>query len=98
GSLASINTHARQDGFTMRTFEIPGTGGIQLIDRRDVGEFYAPDRELLVFDDAQQLAEQVERVRRDPAWAKDLRERGRQRTLAEHTFVHRAQRMEALWV
>lgn len=98
GSLASINTHARQDGFTMRTFEIPGTGGIQLIDRRDVGEFYAPDREVLVFDDAQQLAEQVERVRRDPAWAKDLRERGRQRTLAEHTFVHRAQRMEALWV
>ncbi|WP_144791741.1 glycosyltransferase [Kocuria palustris] len=97
GSLASLNTHSRQDGFTMRTFEIPGAGGIQLVDRRDVAEFYEPDREVLVFDDAAHLKEQVDRIRRDRAWARSLRERGRRRTLAEHTFVRRAEQMEQLW-
>lgn len=97
GSLASINTHSRQDGFTMRTFEIPGVGGLQLIDRRDVGELYAPGEEVLCFDDAAQLTQLVQRAQRDPGWAQGIRERGRRRTLAEHTFIHRVRVLEQLW-
>lgn len=97
GSIASINTHARQDGFTMRTFEIPGVGGLQLVDRRDVDELYIPGKETLVFDDAQELAEHVRRARADQAWARRIREQGQRRTLAEHTFIHRMQTLEGLW-
>lgn len=97
GSLASINTHSHQDGFTMRTFEVPGVGGIELVDRRDVEELYEPDREVLVFDSAAHLAQLVERVRTEPGWARQIRERGRAHTMAEHTFVHRMRTVEALW-
>lgn len=97
GSLASINTHSRQDGFTMRTFEIPGVGGLELIDRRDVEQLYAPGEEVLCFDDAAELTQLVQRAQQDPRWARRIRERGRSRTLAEHTFIHRVRVLEQLW-
>ena len=39
----------------------------------------------------------AERARADLAWAEGLREAGRRRTLAEHTFDHRVAVLEALW-
>lgn len=97
GSLASINTHSNQQGFTMRTFEVAGVGGLELIDREDVSELYEPGREVLVFRSPEELAELVQRARRDPEWAHGIRERARLRTAAEHTFVHRMKEVEALW-
>jgi spore maturation protein CgeB len=97
GAVAALNSHTDQDGFTMRTFELPGTGSLQLIDRPDVEALYEPGREVLVFSDVDELAALCERARADRGWAREIAERGRARTLAEHTFDHRVPLLEDAW-
>lgn len=97
GAVGAINSHTDQDGFTMRTYELPGTGSLQLIDRPDIDQLYEPDREVLVFGDLDELADQCGRARREPEWARGIAEAGRIRTLAHHTFDHRVPQLEAAW-
>lgn len=98
GSLAALNVHGDgHDGFTMRTFEAPGVGGLHLVDRPDVEEYYDVGTETLVFTSADELVDQVARARREPHWAQAVREAGRARTHAEHTLVHRMATVEAQW-
>jgi spore maturation protein CgeB len=97
GAVASLNSHTDQDGFTMRTYEIPGSGGLQLIDRPDVDQIYDPGEEVLVFSSDEELVELSQRARTDRAWATQVAERGQKRTLAEHTFDHRVPALEAAW-
>lgn len=98
GSLAALNVHGDDhDGFTMRTFEAPGVGGLQLVDRPDVDQYYDVGTETLVFTTPEELVDQVSRARREPQWADAVRAAGRARTLAEHTLVHRMATVEALW-
>ncbi|MFL6170227.1 MAG: glycosyltransferase [Ornithinibacter sp.] len=97
GARATLNVHGDQDGFTMRTFEACGVGAVQLVDRADVSRHYEPGVELAVFGSVEEAAELARRAAADRAWAQGLRTAGRARTLAEHTFVHRARDLEALW-
>lgn len=97
GSLATLNIHSNQDGFTMRTFEAAGVGALELIDRADVSEFYDIGTEILVFDSAEDIVESARRAQRDTAWASAIRAAGRKRTLAEHTLIQRARSLEAMW-
>lgn len=97
GAVAALNSHSDQDGFTMRTYELPGTGSLQLIDRPDVEALYEPGREVLVFTDLDELVALCERARVDRSWAQRMAERGRARTLAEHTFDHRVPLLETAW-
>ena len=97
GAIAALNSHTNQDGFTMRTYELPGTRSLQLIDRPDVEQIYEPGREVLVFADLDELAELCRRAHRDPRWAQTIAEEGRRRTLAEHTFDHRVPLLESAW-
>ena len=97
GALAALNIHEDQSGFTMRTFEIPGAGGLQLIDRADVDEFYDPDREVAVFSEIEELVDLCRRARADRIWRDAIADAGQRRTLAQHTFVHRARELAALW-
>ena len=94
---ATVNIHGSQDGYTLRTFEAGGVGALHLIDRPDVGDLYEPGTEALVYDGVEELTELCRRATIDRAWADDVRRRGRERTLAEHTFVHRARHLEALF-
>lgn len=95
--LLSINIHGLQAGLAMRTFEVPGMGGLQAIDRPDVERFYEVGRETVVFNGPQELAELCRRAHKDRAWAENIRVRGRRRTLAEHTFAHRAADIDKRW-
>lgn len=97
GATAALNSHTDQDGFTMRTYEIPGSGGLQMIDRPDVHQIYDPGEELLVFSSDAELVELCQRAATDRAWAARIAERGQRRTLAEHTFDHRVPVLEAAW-
>lgn len=97
GAVAALNSHTDQDGFTMRTYEIPGSGGLQLIDRPDVGQIYDPGEEVLVFTSDEELVELSLRARTDRTWARQIAERGHRRTLAQHTFDHRVPALEAAW-
>lgn len=96
-SAATLNPHFDQDGFTMRTFEAPGVGGLQLIDRADVDEFYEPGSEVAVYGDLDELTDLARRALVDTSWAQGIREAGQRRTLAEHTFDHRMAVLEQLW-
>jgi spore maturation protein CgeB len=97
GAVAAINSHSDQDGFTMRTYELPGTGSLQLIDRTDVDQLYEPGREVLVYRDLDELSEHCQRARHEPRWARSIAEAGRARTLAHHTFDHRVPLLESAW-
>lgn len=96
-AAAAINIHGLQSGLAMRTFEVPGMGGLQLVDRPDVSEFYDVGTETLVFSSLDELQDQSQKALADRAWAERIREAGRRRSLAEHTFAHRIAVMEELW-
>ncbi|MGA4507723.1 CgeB family protein [Propionibacteriaceae bacterium G1746] len=95
--LGTLNVHGDQDGFTMRTFEAAGVGAVQLVDRPDVEHYYDPGREVLVFTDPDELVRQCRNVMASADRMAALREAAAARTRAEHTFVHRARSLEALW-
>lgn len=97
GSTATMNVHANQDGFTMRTFEANGVGGLQLVDRPDVTDLYTPGEEVLVFRDASELTELAARAFTDHTWSEKIRRAAHKRTLAHHTFDHRVPILEELW-
>ena len=97
GALGVINTHENQDGFTMRTFESCGMGGLQFIDRADVDEYYTPGVELEVFENAEHLSELSARAVADPAWRRTIGEAAMRRTMQEHTFEHRMRELVRLW-
>ncbi|MDP5227723.1 MULTISPECIES: glycosyltransferase [Arthrobacter] len=96
-AAAAINIHGLQEGLAMRTFEVPGMGGLQLIDREDVAEFYEPGKEVLVFRSQDELVELAAKVVREPGWGQGIREAGRRRSLAEHTFAHRMCILDGMW-
>lgn len=96
-SAGTLNLHGDQDGFTMRTFEAAGVGGVQLIDRTDVGSLYEPGSEVLPWSQTDELVDLCRRAIRDPGWAERIRGAARARTLAEHTFDHRAAVLEGMW-
>lgn len=96
-SPATLNIHGDQDGFTMRTFEAPGVGALQIIDRPDVSRYYEVGKEVLVYESVEELIDICTRVFRDPRWAHAIREAGHRRTLAEHTFDQRVKILEQLW-
>ena len=95
--LATLNIHGDQDGLTMRTFEASGVGGLQLVDRSDLGDLYEPGVELLTWKTDGELLELCRRAALDVAWADGIRQAGRRRTLAEHTFDHRVAVLERTW-
>lgn len=96
-SPATLNLHEAQDGFTMRTFEAAGVGGLQLIDRRDVEDLYEPGVEIIPFGDDDELAELSARALADERWHREVGAAARRRTLAQHTFGHRMQELTQSW-
>ena len=93
---ATVNVHGSQDGYTLRTFEASGIGAVHLIDRPDVDELYEPGKEILVYGGPDALVDLARRAAVDREWADRVRRNGRARTLAAHTFVHRARLIEGL--
>lgn len=89
-AVCVLNMHNHnQDGFNLRTFEVPGAAGLQLIDRDDVAEFYEPGAEVLLYRSIGEASELIERAKREAYWAEQIRAAGWRRTRAEHTFAHR---------
>lgn len=96
-AAASLNVHGLQAGLAMRTFEVPGMNGLQLIDRPDVAEFYEIGKEVLLYQSTEELIELCQHIIADPRWSDSIRAAGLKRSQAEHTFFHRAQAMDTLW-
>lgn len=65
--------------------------------RASVARFYDVGTEQEVWTDVDHLAELCESSRKDRVLSEGLREKGRARSLAEHTFDHRITEVDALW-
>lgn len=96
-SAATLNLHGDQDGFTMRTFEAAGVGGLELIDRPDVDAHYDPGTEVVPWTTPEELIELCRRSQVDTSWANAIRMAARARTLADHTFDRRVIELERAW-
>ena len=94
---AAVAIHGLQNGHAMRTFEIPGMGGVQLVDRDDVDQFYDVGTEVAVWHDLDELEELLPSCPLRSRLGQGLRAAGRRRTLAEHTFDHRLEEVDSLW-
>ena len=98
-ALACLNNMQFSEGNSLncRTFEVAGAAGLQLIEHRPVIErCFEPGEEILVYDSLPELFGHLERAKKDPRRATEIREAGHRRALAEHTYRHRIQQIEKL--
>jgi spore maturation protein CgeB len=73
-----------------RVFEIAACGGALLAEARPaLEEFFEPEREYLPFADLEQCLQQLARLERDEAAARELRRRAARRAHAEHSYERR---------
>jgi spore maturation protein CgeB len=73
-----------------RNFEVPGCGGFLLTERvPHLERYFAYDREIGVYDDADDLVEKVGHWLAHPEERAAVAEAGYRRVLAEHTYDHR---------
>lgn len=77
-----------------RTFEIMACGGFQLADRRPALEgLFEADKEIIVFDDLNDLRGKAAYYLDNPEERKRIAEQGRQRVLRDHTYEKRMEEM-----
>ena len=73
-----------------RNFEVPGCGGFLLTGKAENLEaYYEIDKEVACFDDMDDLIKKVKYYLSDEKLRDTIAARGYQRTLDEHTYVHR---------
>jgi spore maturation protein CgeB len=73
-----------------RNFEVPGCGGFLLTGKAENLEaYYEIDKEVACFDDMDDLIKKVKYYLCDEKLRETIAARGYQRTLDEHTYVHR---------
>jgi spore maturation protein CgeB len=84
------------NGLNMRSFEAPAAGSCVLQDDvRDVELNFMPGEEIVVYRDMDDLRFQMERLLSDRQYLQSLQQRGHERVMAEHTYMHRLQQIAA---
>ena len=79
------------NGLNLRPFEASAAGCCVFNPKvPDLPLCFEPDKEVLVYEAAEDLVDQYVRISRDASIMSAIARAGRRRTLAEHTFVHRA--------
>jgi spore maturation protein CgeB len=79
-----------------RVFEAAGAAACLITDAWEGIElFLKPDEEVLVARDGQDVAEHVRQL--DPTRAREIGQAALRRTLAENTYTHRGEQVDALW-
>ena len=74
----------------VRSFEIPGCGGFNLSESaKDIGNYYELDKEIVCFQDIGELKEKIHYYLSNEDERAAIAQAGYQRTLHEHTYVHR---------
>lgn len=93
-SKITLNSHidmAGREAGNMRLFEATGVGAFLLTDFKDnLHTLFAPDREVGVWRTADDCLEAIDRALDDPARRTDVATAGQARTMAQHTYRHRA--------
>lgn len=96
----TLNCHiamAQPSAGNMRLFEATGAGACLVTDaRRDLDEIFALESEVVTYGSVEECVERVRWLLDHASAAADIGARGQRRTLAAHTFAHRAAELEAL--
>jgi spore maturation protein CgeB len=79
-----------------RVFEAAGAAACLITDAWEgIEDFLAPDAEVLVARDGQDVADHVAAL--TPERAREIGQAALRRVLAEHTYAHRGEQVDALW-
>jgi spore maturation protein CgeB len=92
-SRVSINVHGPHmiAGENFRVFEVAACGGASFSTfKPDLVRCFEPDTEVVVFDDADDLRDKLRHYLAHSEQLDAIRDAGRRRVLAEHTYDHRA--------
>ena len=99
-SKVTLNVHAGPaTRFTsnMRLFEATGVGACLLTDAADnLAEMFEPAREVATFRSESELRDQIRRLIAHDEEREAIARAGQARCLAQHTFRHRAPRLDAI--
>jgi spore maturation protein CgeB len=77
-------------GTNVRTFEICGAGGFQIVDwRPGLSQLFEIGKELVAFDDLKDLQAKIDHYLRAPEERRVVAAAGRARVLRDHTYAHR---------
>lgn len=95
----TLNVHADSSpvcASNMRLFETTGVGGVLLTDRKsNLAELFDAENEIVVYEGAEDCLRQIRRILADPDRARAIATAGQRRTLKDHTFEVRADRLVA---
>ncbi len=81
-------------GLNPRVFEANGCGTFQLSDfKEEIPGLYVPDKEIVLYRNMDELKEKAAFYLGSDARRTDIAERGYARTLKDHTYAHRLQKM-----
>jgi spore maturation protein CgeB len=73
-----------------RTFEVPGAGGLLMTQNAEgLGGVYRIEREIVVFDDIEELVDKIRRLLDKPEERDAIANAGFKRTKTSHTYDHR---------
>ena len=88
------HTNGWQDLVSTRTFEIPATKGFMLhVDNEEVRGLYDVGSEIDVFSSPEECADKCRFYLERPELRAKMIEKAYQRTIAEHSYAHRARQM-----
>jgi spore maturation protein CgeB len=91
-----LNTfnHKETDGVNCRLFEATGCGAFVLSENRpSIRDFFVPGREIAVFDDQEELVEQVRYYLSRPEEREAISQRGYERAHRDHTYEVRLRKL-----
>lgn len=92
--FSGVLGHAGSHCLKGRDFEVPMSGGLYLVEHHDeLAPFYRIGQEILTWRDERELVERVRWVLQHPEQAEHIRQAGRRRALAEHTWDARFARV-----
>lgn len=87
---ANNEKHHYPEQIKGRNFEVPGCGGFLLTGKAEnLEDYYEIDKEIACFADMNDLIKKVNYYLRDEQLRETIAAKGYQRTLDEHTYVHR---------
>lgn len=91
-SKINLNTlhYGEVNAGNCRLFEIAGSGGFQICDRKDeINNYFIEDEEIVFFDTTEELIEKINYYLEHQDEAEKIAKRAHQRALNEHTYEHR---------
>jgi spore maturation protein CgeB len=91
-SKINLNTlhYGEVNAGNCRLFEVAGSGGFQICDRKEeIGNYFIEDKEIVLFDTLKELIDKINYYLEHQDEAEMIAKNGYKRAISEHTYRHR---------